>query len=137
MKKSIQLISILALVASSCLFSCKYEEGPNLSLRTKKARLSGTWNVDKITEDDGNIITPTSNYSLTYEFDKDGTGSYELEVLGIKNETKLEWEFVDQKKKLKIDYADGNTITPLILRLTNDEFIVKTSEGDRWELSKE
>lgn len=137
MKKSIQLICILALVASSCLFSCKYEEGPNLSLRTKKARLSGTWNVDKITEDDGNIITPTSNYSLTYEFDKDGTGSYELEVLGIKNETKLEWEFVDQKKKLKIDYADGNTITPLILRLTNDEFIVKTSEGDRWELSKE
>lgn len=93
--------------------------------------------MDKITEDDGNIITPTSNYSLTYEFDKDGTGSYELEVLGIKNETKLEWEFVDQKKKLKIDYADGNTITPLILRLTNDEFIVKTSEGDRWELSKE
>jgi hypothetical protein len=137
MKKTIQLITVLALVASNCLFSCKYEEGPNLSLRTKKARLSGTWNVDKITEDDGNIITPTSNYSLTYEFDKDGTGSYELEVLGIKNETKLEWEFVDQKKKLKIDYADGNTITPLILRLTNDEFIVKTLEGDRWELSKE
>jgi hypothetical protein len=49
----------------------------------------------------------------------------------------LEWEFVDQKKKLNIDHADGNTITPLILRLTNDEFIVKTSEGDRWELSKE
>ena len=129
-------IPLLFVSLSLALSSCKYEEGPNISLRTKKSRLSGSWNVDKITENDGTVTTPTSNYSLTYEFDKDGEGTYTLEILGVKDITNLDWEFVDNKKKLKISYEDGNTITPTILRLTDEELIVNTQENDRWELSK-
>ncbi|MEN8839300.1 MAG: lipocalin family protein [Flavobacteriales bacterium] len=136
MKRSFYLYSILFVSLSLALSSCKYEEGPNISLRTKKSRLSGSWNVDKITENDGTVTTPTSNYSLTYEFDKDGEGTYTLEILGVKDITNLDWEFVDNKKKLKISYEDGNTITPTILRLTDEELIVNTQENDRWELSK-
>ena len=74
--------------------------------------------MDKIPVNDETVSTPTSNYSLIYEFDKDEKGTYTLEFLGIKDITKLDWEFVDNKKKLKISYEDGNTITPTILRLT-------------------
>lgn len=136
MKHFAVLSQILFFILIGSISSCKYEEGPGISLKTKTSRLTGTWNVDKITESNGTITTPTSNYSITYQFEKDGRGTYTLEILGINDVKKLDWEFVDNKKKLKIAYEDGNTITPTILRLTDEELIVNTQENDRWELSK-
>ena len=48
--KSILKISVLIIALSSILVSCKkYVDGPMVSLRTKKARLTGDWVIDKVT----------------------------------------------------------------------------------------
>lgn len=49
--------------------SCsKYEDGPSFSLRTKKARVTGDWEVVRI----GNETYPQNGYSLEMTFEKDG-----------------------------------------------------------------
>lgn len=46
MKKFAQFILVIV-VASACLTSCrKYEEGPNVSFRTKAARVTNNWKIE-------------------------------------------------------------------------------------------
>ncbi|MGB1039550.1 MAG: lipocalin family protein [Flavobacteriales bacterium] len=136
MKKSFLLILSILFFSGSILQSCKYQDGPSLSLRTKKARLTGSWDVEKITENDGDVFTPDANNSIKYTFNKSGTGDYTVKVLGISVNNTLTWEFVDSKEKVKIVYQNGDIIRPKILRLTNKEFWVLTADGDKWELRK-
>ena len=49
------LLLALTLVFGST--SCKYEDGPSLSLRTKKARLAGEWIIEKTVNKDGKETT--------------------------------------------------------------------------------
>ena len=45
------LLLALALIFGST--SCKYEDGPGISLRSKTARVAGEWEVNKTIETDG------------------------------------------------------------------------------------
>lgn len=137
MKKISLIVLVFFLVSNSLFQSCKYEEGPTLSLRTKKARISGTWNVEKITEEDGTIFTPNDNNSLKYTFNKSGTGDYIIILFGLSDSQTINWELANSKKNLKITYENGNIANTKILKLTNDELIVITNDGDRWELDKQ
>ena len=63
------LFKLIILTLISCfLFSCsKYEDGPGISLRTKKARLTGTWEIAKI-----NGQNPDLFEDWEFEFEKNG-----------------------------------------------------------------
>lgn len=136
--KNISIFLLSAIIISSTFFySCKYEEGPALSLRTKKYRMTGTWKVEKITKKDGDLFTPDNNNSIRYSFNKSGTGDYILKVFGITTTQLLDWEFANSKKNLKITYENGDVVNTEILRLTNEQLIVLTKDGDRWELDKQ
>ena len=53
------------------LSGCKYEDGPGLSLRSKKARVAATWEFKKVRY---NHFDSTSEYGdYTWEMRKDGT----------------------------------------------------------------
>ena len=53
MKKGIKILASLILVISILTDCKKYDEGPLISLRTKKARLAGDWKIEKILYDGG------------------------------------------------------------------------------------
>lgn len=127
---------ICALVIIFNVSSCKYEDGPAISLRSKKNRLSGEWKAVKI---DGE--TPDSD--LTIEFDKEGdfSYSYEYSYYGYTIPVKAEgtWEWGDKKESIEIELKyDGETekLEWDVLRLTNKELWLE-DDGDKIELEKE
>jgi hypothetical protein len=111
--------------------SCsKYEDGPSFSLRTKKARLAGDWEVVRI----GNETYPQGGYSLEMTFEKDGDfefgysdGTYSFSYLG-------DWEFASDKEEIDID-VDNDILTFEILRLTNSEVWLENKiDNEEWRL---
>ena len=138
MKKIIYSLTILAgLHFSSC---SKYEEGPGISLRSKKSRLVGEWRIDKMYINDqdatafaGMLITKTE---FTNEGDYIVTGD---DVFGNGPfEDNGKWEFSDDKSEILTTTESGNTSNLEILRLTNSELWVKeVSDGDIVELHYE
>jgi hypothetical protein len=94
MKKNYFLLALLAIAIT--FGSCgKYEDGPNISLRTKKARVAGNWKVVKVTinginpfEETYSSLYPTScgndllftsttsRINFTWNFSKEETYTY-------------------------------------------------------------
>jgi hypothetical protein len=113
--------------------SCKkYQDGPALSLRTKKARLAGDWDVVQI----GNQNYPSNGYSLEFEFEKDGDMKFTYAYTGYSYSYKGSWEFSSNKEELDIK-LDGNSSTQTfeILRLKNKEVWLEDKDGgDEWRL---
>ena len=110
--------------------SCsKYEEGPSFSLRTKKSRIVGEWEVVRV----GNETYPQNGYSLEMTFEKDGDfefnysdGTYSYGYTG-------DWEFSNDKEELEITI--DNEITKFeILRLTNKELWFEDEFNEEWRL---
>ena len=88
------------------MFSCsKYEDGPLISLRTKKARLTGTWNLEKI-----NGTSPALGEQWEFEFENDGDYTeYQISVdswNGTLSQTSTtgEWKFKEDGEELHIFY---------------------------------
>lgn len=125
----LSIIAVTAMLFSSC---GKYEEGPAFSLATKKARLTGDWTL-KETSYNGVVVENLSNFGeiTTITYKKDGTGSNSYTWGGFTVSSKLEWEFSDDKSKLRTrDYdSDSNSWNAWeeteIIRLTNKELWTK------------
>lgn len=118
-------IGVLGVTLNSC---GKYDDGPNFSLRTKKARLVGEWEVEQI----GTQVIG-QGYSLEMEFEKDGDlkftysyGTYSYTYAG-------EWEFSSDKEDLEL-IIDNEVQTFEIKRLTNKELWFEDIDNDEWKL---
>jgi hypothetical protein len=135
MIKSIKITSLL--FAAAILFgatSCnKYEDGPSLSLRTKKARLVNTWELTEAVDGSTDITDFSKGITLTIE--KDDSFSYGGETpQGAKAEGKGTWEFSDDKTVLILT-IDGQVIPDkwTITRLKNDELWLKKTQSSGTE----
>lgn len=136
MKKSTQkLVLALTIVTALNFVSCgKYEDGPNFSLRTKKARLSGEWEVIRI----GNINFPSEGYSLEMDFSKDGDLEFTYSDFTYSYTERGEWEFSGDKEELELT-IDNVTQKFEILRLTNKELWMESTDSGsavEWRLEK-
>lgn len=107
----------------------KYDDGPAFSLRTKKSRLVGEWDVVQV----GSQVFPQNGYSLEMEFEKDGDfkftytdGSYSYSYAG-------DWEFSSDKEELDL-ILNGSVETFEIKRLTNKEVWLENSSNEEWKL---
>lgn len=139
MNKTLKLT--VALLGFAMIFgstSCgKYEEGPSLSLRSKKARLANTWTISKTVTNDGDetIWTSEEKENYTMEIKKDGTYSFEAKyTFGGTTTTFTDngtWEFIDGKEKIKTTDSDGNTSEATIILLKNKEWASKDEDGDK------
>lgn len=54
---------LVILVSLLCFSSCKYEDGPALSLRSKRTRAANIWTIDKVFE---NGVDKTEDYKNTF-----------------------------------------------------------------------
>jgi hypothetical protein len=132
MKKLLSIalfIGVTALIFSSC---GKYEEGPGISLKSKAARLAGTWEYEKMivdgTEQDISLLA-----EMTSTIEKDGTGKMKWGAF----ESDLEWEFDDKKENFRSRTKDATSGEwnewgdwAKILRLTSAEFWISEEETD-------
>ena len=134
-RKSSLLLIIVLLGASLATTSCKrYEEGPAITLRTAKARLVNTWEIEKYLvngEDITALVLPFfGEHSL--EFSRDN--KYEWNIGGMNEKGK--WSFIENKDKVEMQ-KDGATekFSQKIIKLTNNEFWVEgVEDGDNIEV---
>ncbi|GAB4303254.1 MAG: hypothetical protein Kow0068_25640 [Marinilabiliales bacterium] len=109
--------------------SCKkYDDGPTFSLMSKKARLTGEWEVVKIEggqePDDGELILEfekNGDFKVTYDY-----GSYSYSYEG-------DWTWEDKKETLEIEIA-GDKVEWEVKRLTNKELWFE--DGDNCQVSQ-
>ena len=137
-KASKKLMMAAAVVIMLNFSSCgKYEDGPSLSLKTKTARLTGSWEVVEI---DGDKV----GADIELEFDKDGglqlDYDYSYTYYGYTYEYSMkfkgEWEWGSNKESIELDWDDMEAMEWDILRLSSDELWVEDDDNMEWELEK-
>jgi hypothetical protein len=118
----------------------KYEDNPAISFSTKTQRLTGDWEVTKLSNLDGSNMIGNEN-EMDIEFDKDG--DFDMKMLSTYTEytydyygnitsswitTDLdtysgEWEFSSDKEDLELDFDDPDEYDwdIEITKLTNKE----------------
>lgn len=120
-------------IGAAFLFGCgKYEEGPFFSLRTKKMRVTGEWEMDEIVVDNQNYTSAYNFFEI--EFTNDNDFTERVQVGGFETFTSEgEWEFKRGKEEIELDYDDGTRVDFTIIRLTNTELWIEFSndfDGD-------
>ena len=126
MKKRFNLIllGVIVILSTMTFDSCKkYEDGPAFSLRSKTARLTGTWKVDEWGGQD-------LQYDAFFIFEKNGDFEMKLTYGGASSSIMGDWEWKSGKEEIKIDFdnEDFTDATLEILRLTNKEFWFETED---------
>ncbi len=133
MKKLSILFAAFAVVF---LASCgKYEDGPGLSIRSKKARLTGTWVVESAIQGSTDITGDITNGgSVELTFDKDGvfTYAYDYVIFGVPASGSITgtWDFSDDKSELVITNGSGDSNSAKILRLTSSELWLEETDSN-------
>lgn len=127
MKKVLFLFLVITATLSSCK---KYEEDGFISLRTAKARLTGTWKAVKAYDKDGNDVSSTftaSNYQV--KFEKNGNFNVNATVLIFTINATGKWEFIENKQSIKI------TMDPNQYNLENSTWKIKKLSGGELHLT--
>ncbi len=130
MKKPL-LFLIMTMMAVS-FFSCgKYEDGPAVSLLTKKQRLDGEWSLVLVLN---NGVDVTTFYPTDHGYIFDKNGSYKKISNGV--ETTGTWEFNSDKTEILVTAENSPDADAYeVLRLKNKHFwwkrtIVSGSQTD-------
>ena len=134
--KSINKQYISAVAAAVIIFNfsaCKYEDGPKISLLSKKARLSGNWELVKI---NGKKV---SDIDVEMEFEKKGDITidyvYQYNGSNYNYSSQGEWQWEEGKEVIDVDFKDWHE-EYTVKKLTNSELIIEDSYGEEWELEK-
>ncbi len=155
MKKFSIILMLFAVTVILFHFCSKYDEGPGLSLRTKTSRITGIWDVEKVTitykakedEEENKEFVKLVNSAkdslgiISFTLERDGTGEVNFphktdwdDVPGLDAwETyiyDLEWKFSDDKSEFLYRITSGIYKTTewdefTIIRLTNSEFWIQ------------
>ena len=138
MKKKILSLSLIAMVGLGIVAtpSCKkYPEGPGMSLKSKKGRLAGEWKETKEIDSDGEVMSPDTDYTMT--FTKDGKLTFKI-VDDTFGNISFEgaWKFDDKKENIIITF-DGDVEQLKILELKNKELGLEDSDGYKTYYAKQ
>ncbi len=129
--KKVFVFSLLALITFA---GCKkYEDGPTISLASKKARLVNVWKLDKAFVNGTELTLTTDDKDDYTEFKKDGVYSETTVVNNVSNTTTGTWDFDDSKDNVIISYTYGSitvTSTSKILRLKSKELWMEHVDGN-------
>lgn len=129
MKTTLKLGFAAIIAVSAILSSCgKYEDGPKISLASKKSRLVNTWKL--VQETENGVVLNLSGYSVVTDIKKDGsyTTTY---TYGIFSGTDVgTWQFSSDKESLIMTSNGSSTAsTATILRLKSKELWTKQVNG--------
>lgn len=129
-----------SIMAFLVLFTaCKYEDGPKLSLRTKKHRAVNTWHIDQVLENGMDKTTDYKNAYVNYQIDIKADNSYELKYRPFNFGEYVEtgnWAFSGDKVFINFTPKDSKSPSQWkILRLTETEtWVIQNINGKDVEL---
>jgi len=130
MKTKLTITIIFLFISSTLYIGCKkYEEGPAMSLRTKKGRVANKWKVDAYLKNGTDMISDyrMATASELFEMTKDGnyttTVTYTPAFGGGTYTDNGTWEFINDKVDIKTtsSVSSTNVDTIHITRLKNKE----------------
>jgi len=144
-KTSIKSI-IIFFVAFLFICACnKYEENEGISLRSKKARIVGTWKIEKIISDNKSDNYIDSLNKIEIKINSDGYFSYQNDLI----ENFIGWWYLNEDKTALNFSAETNVYSngsPAynywwlkeweILKLTKDELWLD-NETEVWQMKKQ
>lgn len=90
----------------------KYEDGPGLSLSSKKSRVVATWEFKKVTYSSTDVTSEF--FDFTWEMKKDG----QFNLVSNGNIDHGKWDFALDKEAIDFRYDDGTIERYNIKRLT-------------------
>lgn len=137
MKKVFSILLIISWLGTGCGM---YEEGPDISFRSKINRISNTWKIEQAFNNDGQDISNNFNYwkvTLTpegyffYFFSLDNS-SFNINFTGT-------WELSDDKKFIVVSIQDGLNNSTVqhyeIVRLKENEmWLIRQEDGEEWRM---
>lgn len=139
MKKYIicALIAITALTVTTTTSCNKYEDGPKISLLTKKMRLTGDWTLENYTSDNHDITSDMQSFlGSSWEFQIEKDGSYKQTGNFPDNGT---WKLGEDKDDVTFtssNSSNGST-TYRILRLKSKELWLRyTNSNGTYDVMK-
>ena len=124
-KNNVIALTLVMMISYSC---SKYDDGPFFSLRTKKGRLVGEWELDKLIQN-GQTQSLDSDYDIIWEFERDGDFEQTLEYGSYSYGYNGDWEFDNNGEELEIALNGYGTQTWEINRLTNNELWIEINDG--------
>ena len=124
-KNNVIALTLVMMISYSC---SKYDDGPFFSLRTKKGRLVGEWELDKVIQN-GQTQSLDSDYDIIWEFERDGDFEQTLEYGSYSYGYNGDWEFDNNGEELEIALNGYGTQTWEINRLTNNELWLEINDG--------
>jgi hypothetical protein len=116
-----------------------YEEGPDISFRSKIKRISNTWKIEQAFKDDEDIsnnynywkvtLTPEGYFFFFFSLDN---SSFNINFTGT-------WELSDDKKIIEVFIQDGLNNTTIqhyeIIRLKENEmWLIRQEDGEEWRM---
>ncbi|WP_417266299.1 hypothetical protein [Brumimicrobium sp.] len=118
--KTAKFFTAILLSLTFVLASCsKYEEGPAISLLTKKMRLTGDWTPVKSITDGVSVEYDNKDRIITFE--KDGTYISKLSSASFTGE----WDFNDDKTKVVISNSGS-------IQFNNEKEIIRLTNKELW-----
>ena len=130
MKRLIYSIVAIAIMATAVTSCKKYEDGPSLSLRTKKARLCGDWKIEKVLYNGGDSTAVfTAFLGANFGFDIEKDGKYKITGASTDDGT---WSLGEDKDDVtfKSSQAGSTDDTYRILKLKNKELWWKQTQAN-------
>lgn len=119
---SLLIIGLLSFSISSCK---KYDDGPTISLRSKKGRVANTWKIEKQYKNGTEQSLSSFDLSQKWTLEKDGSATYSS-TLGTSTGT---WDFVSDKEAIQTSFTTGG----FIKITTNTQYtILRLKEKELW-----
>lgn len=130
-KRLLSILTVIVVFASACK---KYEDGPAISLRSRKERVANTWVYEKIIKN-GEDVTSQTVYNIAYQarytFTKSGGASLSFVDLPLFEPINGSWGFSNNDEQIFISF-DGieGTARWEILRLKENELWYRLTGKD-------
>ncbi len=129
-KLKIALIALIGITATACN---KYEDGPKISLASKKSRVENTWKIGQALRNGEDVTSDYDEYTLSLTKDGDAklAALYTLGNFSYETETDGTWEFKEQKENLFLNFQDDDfDNTYQILKLEKDDMWLREIGGE-------
>ncbi len=128
--KTTILLLLFGIIFSNLTSCKKYPDGPTISLRSRKERISNNWKVENYKINGSDFTSIVTNYKET--FTKEGNYSYSWDLLNGSGT----WKLQNNDEEIKLTGSESQTSRTLfILKLEEDSFWYYSMNGsDKHEL---